>query len=105
MICLLQHLKFKQHFDEIVSFVVQKLNLSFLNNQKLYLKYIEGVFHNVSMNPHPIAVKKIVLSRTLFVKLLKEHAEDPVLSSTPNFKPYIQIFEKNQILYNSFDVS
>ncbi len=60
-----------------------------LNNQKLYLKYIESAFGEVSFNKHPILIKKIALSQTPFIRFLKEHAEDPVLKDTAKFMPYL----------------
>lgn len=103
LICFLFFLKHSQDFVEIQNFVFDKLNSSLLNNQKLYLKYIESAFNNVKFNKHPIRLKKLSISEIPFIRKLKEHAEDPVLSKTGNFKPYIQIFKNKEIVYNSFE--
>ena len=50
---------------------------------------MEGVFNWISFNKHPIILKKIKINMVPFVKFLKKHAEDTILSKTPNFKPYI----------------
>lgn len=103
LICFLYFLKHSQDFLEIENFVFEKLNSNLLNNQKLYLKYIESAFNNVSFNKHPILLKKLTISEIPFIRKLKEHGEDPVLSKTVNFKPYIQIFKNKEIIYNSFE--
>lgn len=89
LICLLQFLKFHKSYQEILTFVMDKLNLTFLNNQKLYLKYIESAFNLVPLNKHPLKIRKITLSKVPFIKLLKEHAEDPILSKASKFRPYL----------------
>ena len=65
---------------------------------------MEGIFNNLPLNKHPVILKKISFSEIPKIKFLKEHAEDVILCQTPKFKPYIQIFNKNQIEYNSFEV-
>lgn len=66
------------------------------------MKYLEGVFSNISLNKHPLKIKKIKFSSIPILKLLKEHAEDPILNNAPKFRPYVQIFNKKEIIYNSF---
>ncbi len=103
MICLLYLLRFDKNIHQIEQKVSSTLNTSLLNNHKLYLKYFESCLRNVEINKHPLRIKSIILSEIPTIRLLKDHAEDPVFRTAPNFRPYLQIFQGKNILYNSID--
>ena len=103
LICLLFLLRFEKDIRSLEERVAQSLNTSLLNNHKLYLKYFEGCLRDVPINKHPLLIKSISISEIPFIRLLKEHAEDPVYASAPAFRPYLQIFQGQKILYNSIE--
>ena len=74
-----------------------------MNNQNLYLKYLESYFNKVKLNKYSLKLKKIKISIVPELLLLKEHAEDVLLNQQSRFKPYLQIFIDNKIIYNSID--
>lgn len=103
LICLLYFMRTNTDILAIEQKVLQTLHATLLNNHHLYIKYFQSFFFDVKLNKHPLVLKRIALSELPFIRLNKEHAENPLLSSTCNFKPYIQIFKDKTVLYNSYD--
>ena len=103
LICLLYFMRMNRDRIELETQVTNALNTVLLNNHRLYLSYFESCFNGVVLNRHPIRIKRITLSEPPLVKLLKEHAEDSVLSNAPRFRPYLQLFQRQAVVFNSID--
>lgn len=83
--------------------VLKKLKTTFLRNHELYRKHCQDILCLKTLNQHPLRLKKVILSEAPQVRLLKQHAEDPFLVSNLVFKPYLQIFVNNKVVFNSIE--
>jgi hypothetical protein len=89
--------------DEAVEMVLRKLKTELLRNHWLYQKHCQRILALKELNQHPLRLKKVILSEAPQVRLLKQHAEDPFLVSNLVFKPYLQVFVDNKVVFNSIE--
>jgi len=67
------------------------------------MNYFTVLFSEVSLNWKKIKIKKIIFSEVPDIILLPDHAKDPILNQIRYIRPYLQIFKKDKIVYNSLD--
>lgn len=103
LICLLYFMRVSADIAVVEQKVLDTLHAELLHNHRLYLKYFQSFFFDVKMNKHPLVLKRIALSELPFIRLNKEHAENPLFNAACNFKPYVQIFRDKAVLHNSYD--
>lgn len=89
--------------DEAMELVLKKLKSDLLRNHRIYQRHCESLLTLKNLNQHPLRLKKVILSEAPQVRLLKEHAEDPFLVSNLVFKPYLQVFVDNKVVFNSIE--
>jgi len=57
----------------------------------------------MKLNNRKVKLKKIVLSEAPVVHLTSEHRRDPMLAAQTNLRPYIQVFLRRKVVFNSVD--
>ena len=57
----------------------------------------------MQLNPKKIKIRKIVLSEAPIVHLTAEHKKDGILSAQKYLRPYVQIFSKKKVIFNSIE--
>jgi hypothetical protein len=100
---LLTFMRVSKSSEEASNLILKKLKTIFLKNHILYEKHCQQILALKNLNQHPLRLKKVFLSEAPQIRLLKEHAEDPFLVSNLVFKPYLQIFVNNKVVYNSIE--
>jgi len=85
-----------EHVDPSIQSLEASCNL-------IYLNYYTSIYGDVSFNWKKIRIKKIIFSETPDIILLPEHGKDPILNQIRYIRPYLQIFKRGKIVYNSLD--
>jgi hypothetical protein len=108
--CFLYHVRMCPTAAEALAFVVKRLEHVDPTIQNLesgcnliYLNYFTNLYGDVPFSWKKIKIKKIIFSETPDIILLPDHAKDPILNQIRYIRPYLQIFKKDKIVYNSLE--